>query len=656
VLQRFRAAFRQFVTGPARTAQLAAANSRLDLATQVAGLGIFVWDRTTNRIVSETLRNYAMFGRTPSDPPLSLEEFVLRFVHPEDRPDFEERLRASLGTGEPLRAVCRIRRQNDGQWRWLEIAGTFEPHPGGVPQRLIGVLRDITDVQQRQDALRDRNETLRLAMRGGRMGAWVRHLTDDTVEWSHELEELFGVPHGAFGGTEAAFFDFVHPEDRAQIATRARRAIADRTDYTIEFRFRHASGEWRWMEGRGQAIYDDAGRPLHLYGIGIDITERRRAEEQLREADRRKDEFLATLAHELRNPLAPIRNAVQYMNRPDATGPALKNAREIIDRQVRHMVRLVDDLLEVSRITSGRIELEREHVSLDIAVGNAVEASQPAIQAGEHHLEVSLPSTPVYLDADLTRLSQVLLNLLNNAAKYTPPKGRIALTATQRDGWVSISVRDNGIGIPQEQLPRIFDLFVQLGRHTNHTHGGLGIGLTLARQLTRLHGGEVEARSEGPGRGSEFIVRLPVAPAPAHDVLAPGEVVRPEAQRERLLIVDDNVDAADALRMNLEQAGYTVRVTHSGTDAMAAFREMQPEVVVLDLGLPDISGVDVARAIRGRREGRDVVLVALTGWGRDEDRARTTEAGFDEHLTKPVDALVLLQVIAMHRREPQSTP
>ncbi len=656
MLQRLRETLRRLVTAPARTADLAAANRRLDLATQVAGLGIFVWDRATNRIVSETLRNYAMFGRTPSDPPLTLEEFVTRFVHPQDRPDVEERLRVSLGTGQPLRALCRIRRQNDGQCRWLEIAGTFEPHPASMPQRLIGVLRDVTDMKQREEALRDRNETLRLAMRGGRMGTWVRHLSDDTIEWSRELEELVGVPHGAFGSTEASFFEFVHPEDRAVISARVRRAISERTDYAIEFRFRHASGEWRWMEGRGQAIYDDAGRPLRLYGIGIDITDRRRAEEQLRESDRRKDEFLATLAHELRNPLAPIRNAVQYMHRPDATGPALKNAREIIDRQVRHMVRLVDDLLEVSRITSGRIELEREHVSLDIVVANAVEASQPAIQAGHHHLEVSLPAAPVYLDADLTRLAQVLLNLLNNAAKYTPPQGRIALTATQHDDWVSISVCDNGIGIPAEQLPRIFELFVQLPRNAHHARGGLGIGLTLARQLTRLHGGELEARSGGPGRGSEFIVQLPVAPAPAGDVPGPGEEVKPEAQRERLLIVDDNVDAADALRMNLEQAGYTVEVAHTGAEAMAAFRAMRPEVVVLDLGLPDLSGVDVARAIRGRPEGRDVVLIALTGWGRDEDRARTAEAGFDEHLTKPVDALVLLQVIAMHRREPQSTP
>jgi PAS domain S-box-containing protein len=656
VLAHLRALFRRRGKTAPRTVDLAAANRRLDLATQVAGLGIFVWDRATNRIISETERNYTMFGRTPSDPPLSMEEFVSRFVHAEDRPDFEERLRASLGTGQPLRAVCRIRRQNDGQWRWLEIAGTFEPHPDGVPQRLIGVLRDITDMKQREDALRDSNETLRLAMRGGRMGTWVRHLVGDTVEWSPELEDLFGVPHGAFGGTEVAFFDFVHPEDRPLIGARVRRAIAEHTDYAIEFRFRHTSGEWRWMEGRGEATYDQAGRPLRLYGIGIDITDRRRTEEQLRESDRRKDEFLATLAHELRNPLAPIRNAVQYMHRPDATGPALKNAREIIDRQVRHMVRLVDDLLEVSRITSGRIELEREHVSLDIVVANAVESAQPAIQASEHALEVQLPSSPVYLDADLTRLSQVLLNLLNNAARYTPPKGRIALTATPRDGWVSISVRDNGIGIPPEQLPRIFELFVQLTRQGQHARGGLGIGLTLARQLTRLHGGELQARSEGPGHGSEFIVRLPIAPAPAPGVVPPGEELRPEAQRERLLIVDDNVDAADALRMNLEQAGYTVRVAYSGTDAMAAFRELQPDVVVLDLGLPDLSGIDVAKAIRGRREGRDVVLIALTGWGRDEDRLRTAEAGFDEHLTKPVDALVLLQVIAMHRREPQSAP
>jgi len=292
-------------------------------------------------------------------------------------------------------------------------------------------------------------------------------------------------------------------------------------------------------------------------------------------------------------------------------------------------------------------------VSLDIVVANAVEGSQPLIQAGEHDLEVRLPAAPVYVDADITRLSQVLLNLLNNAAKYTPPRGRIVLSATVQGGQVAISVRDDGVGIPPHQLAQVFELFVQLGRSTAGGRSGLGIGLTLARQLARLHGGDLEARSSGPGLGSEFILRLPVAAAPESEERSDADDQGSQFPRQRLLIVDDNVDAADALSLNLLQAGHDVRTVYSGTDAIAVFREDPRDIVVLDLGLPDIGGLDVARAIRSTRRGHDVVLIALTGWGREEDRARTTEAGFDEHLTKPVDALALLQVMSMHCVTPQ---
>jgi PAS domain S-box-containing protein len=626
--------------------ELASRARRLELATQIAGLGLFVWDRQANQIISETPRNYEMFGRTPADAPLSLEDFINGFLHPEDKPEFTRQVQHALQHGTSLRIVCRIRRQNDGAWRWLEIAGVFES-----PDRLIGVLSDITERRQREQDLRDRNTTLLLAMRGGRMGAWVQHFADKSVEWSRELEEIFGLPAGGFAKTEAAFFEYVHPEDRPHVAARVARAVKEETDYGIEFRFRHASGEWRWMEARGKAVYDAARQPVRMFGIGIDITDRRRTEEALREADRRKDEFLAVLAHELRNPLAPIRNAVQFMRTKDASESALQNARDIVERQVRHMVRLVDDLLEVSRITSGRIELDTERVSLDIVVTNAVEAAQPLIQSNGHELSIRLPSEPVFLDADLTRMSQVLANLLNNAAKYTPPRGRIALTAEVSGAQVEISVRDNGIGIPGEQLAHIFELFVQLGRQHSQVRGGLGIGLTLARQLVRLHGGTLEARSEGQGRGSEFVVRLPMAAAPAQYELSASAAQDDTYQGQRILVVDDNVDAADSLTMNLQHAGHEVRAVYSGAAALDAFREESPDVVVLDLGLPDISGVEIARELRAEGRGRDVVLIALTGWGREEDRERTTAAGFDEHLTKPVDTSVLLQIMAMHRRD-----
>lgn len=534
--------------------------------------------------------------------------------------------------------------------------GSQSPDAGDARTTELAAANELLRIEvaarkKAQEELRDRNETLLLAMRGGRMGAWVRHMHDDSVQWSQELEELFGLPGGAFGGTLEAFRQLVHPDDRVYLGSRIDRAIAERTDYAIEFRFRHASGEWRWMEGRGRAVYDDSGRPLRLYGIGIDITERRRTEDALREADRRKDEFLAVLAHELRNPLAPIRNAVQFLRMKGATEAALQNARDIVDRQVRHMVRLVDDLLEVSRITSGRIELDKERVSLDIVVANAVEAAQPLVQSNEHELTIRLPGEPLYLEADLTRLSQVLANLLNNAAKYTPHRGRIALTAVRDERHVAISVRDNGIGIPADQLGNIFELFVQLGRPHSHARGGLGIGLTLARQLVRLHDGELEAHSDGPGLGSEFVVRLPLAAAPEQDEAAPAHAGEDGHRRQKILVVDDNVDAADSLTMTLQHAGHVVQVVYTGAAALDAFREGAHDVVVLDLGLPDIPGVDVARELRATERGREVVLIALTGWGRDEDRARTDDAGFDEHLTKPVDASVLMQVISMHRRD-----
>ncbi|HKO68759.1 MAG TPA: PAS domain S-box protein [Burkholderiaceae bacterium] len=370
-----------------------------------------------------------------------------------------------------------------------------------------------------------------------------------------------------------------------------------------------------------------------------------RVNAQLSETDRRKDEFLAVLAHELRNPLAPIRNATQFLQLKAPADPTLQNARDIIDRQVKHLVRLVDDLLDVSRISSGKISLQKERVSLTLIVTNAVEASRPLIESEQHQLTVTLPNEPLYLDADLTRMAQVLQNLLNNAAKYTPSGGRIGLHAAFDGRQVAIRITDTGIGIPPEMLSHVFGLFNQVGRSIEWQTGGLGIGLTLVQRLVEMHGGKVEAHSDGLDKGSEFIVRLP-AFLHAHE--SPGTVGDKSAEAVtglRILVVDDNVDAADTLSEMLRAAGHGVRTEYDGAAAVDAARSHRPDVVLLDIGLPKLNGYDAARQIRSHDPHSPALLVAVTGWGQDDDRRRSKEAGFHHHLVKPVDPIALERIL-----------
>ena len=369
----------------------------------------------------------------------------------------------------------------------------------------------------------------------------------------------------------------------------------------------------------------------------------------LQESDRRKDEFLAMLAHELRNPLAPIRNAVEIFRAQGPPVPELQWATEVIDRQVYQMNRLVDDLLDVSRITWGKIELRKERVELATIVQSAVEASRPLIEKWGHELTVTIPPQPIELEADLTRLSQVIANLLNNSAKYMDQAGRIWLTVEREGGHVLIRVEDTGIGIPDEMLHRIFDMFTQVDHSLERSEGGLGIGLTLVQRLVEMHRGTVEAHSEGPGKGSEFVVRLPVAAAAASrapdgaasDV---GKVVTPALRR--ILVVDDNWDAADSLGMLLRMMGHEVHTAHDGPEAVGAAAVFRPDVVLLDIGLPKLNGYEVARRIRKLEGGAGLMLIALTGWGQEEDRRRSKEAGFDHHLTKPVELADLQGLLA----------
>jgi CheY-like chemotaxis protein len=376
-----------------------------------------------------------------------------------------------------------------------------------------------------------------------------------------------------------------------------------------------------------------------------DITEQKHAEEDLREADRRKDEFLATLAHELRNPLAPIRNSLHIFRMAGIQDPAVQRVTEMMERQVAHMVRMVDDLLEVSRISRGKIELRKEQVELASVLRNAMETSLPLVERGKHKLTIDVPDEPLMLDADPVRLAQVFANLLNNSAKYTPAGGEIAVTVRVDGGMAVVCVKDNGEGIPRQMLQRVFNMFTQVNTGMR-AQGGLGIGLTLAKTLVHLHGGSIDAASPGTGKGCEFTVRLPLVARAEQAPRAPAPQTRTDAPLRRVLVVDDNHDAADSLGMLLQFLGAEVMVVHDGHAALAAITSYQPAVVLLDLGMPGMNGLEVARRMREDPSARGITLVALTGWGQREDRRRTSEAGFDYHLVKPADVGTLQSILS----------
>ena len=398
------------------------------------------------------------------------------------------------------------------------------------------------------------------------------------------------------------------------------------------------------------------GERRYFTGIVRDITERKRLERELRkriealdEADRQKDEFLAMLAHELRNPLAPMRNALHLLKMPDAEPPVAQHARAIMDRQLSHLVRLVDDLLDVSRIVRGKVELRRELTDLRTIVQRAVETAQPALDAHGHRLQAQLPDEPVWVHADVVRLAQAIANLLTNAAKYTGPAGNVSLLAGVQDDHAVVTVRDTGVGIPPDMLPRVFDLFVQGDRSLERSEGGLGIGLTLVERLVELHEGRVSAYSAGPGQGSEFTVRLPLAPGPGrHEAVRRRETAErdPGEQPRRVLVVDDNVDACESIALILGLGGYDAKCVHDGPSVLQTALDWRPHAIVLDIGLPGMSGYEVARQLRARAEFQGVLLLAMTGYGQQADRNRAQDAGFDRHLTKPVDPQQLQDMLA----------
>ena len=439
-----------------------------------------------------------------------------------------------------------------------------------------------------------------------------------------------------------SWFDkYIHPEDQQRVRAAIQDAIRGKKTFELEHRVLRVDGTLGWTFSRGIPILSPDGDIVEWLGAASDITARKQGESALREADQRKDEFLATLSHELRNPLAPIRNGLQLMRlQGDRPNPKV---HDIMERQLNHLVRLVDDLLEISRITRGLLELRRERVELASIVRNAVETSQPLIHASSHRLDVALPSEALWLTGDPVRLTQVLGNVLNNAAKYTDNGGTIALSV-RRDGQTAvISVRDNGCGITRAGLERIFEMFSREVHAKERSQGGLDIGLTLSRRLVEMHGGTIEARSEGEGCGSEFIVRLPLAKTSVRaEEAAP---VMPRLAALRILVVDDNEDAASTLGMLLEALGADVDVMNDGRSGLESFAARGHSVVLLDLGMPEMDGYEVARAMRSRFPERRPTIIALTGRGQPEDRRMARDAGIDHHLVKPAQLEVLRELL-----------
>jgi signal transduction histidine kinase len=513
------------------------------------------------------------------------------------------------------------------------------------PPVVVATARALLRMRHAEEQARRDATRLRVALEAGQLGEWDLDLRINELVASPRCKLNFGRPADA-PFTYADLLATIHPDDRTAVERAVRQAIAERSEYDIEHRIVCVSGEVRWVLVRGLVVGGFSRQ--RMIGVVLDVTERKRIEQAFRDADRRKDEFLALLAHELRNPLAPIRNGLQVMRLAASNPDAIAKSRDIMERQVRHMVRLIDDLLDISRISRNKMELRRARVLLTDVVAAAVETVQPVIDAAGHTLTLAIPSEPLYLDADLTRLAQVFSNLLTNSAKYTERGGQISLAAHHQGSEVVVSVRDTGIGIPAEALPTIFDMFSQVDRSIERSTGGLGIGLALVKGLVEMHGGVVTAHSGGLGKGSLFTVRLPGLESPAkHEHLIPADKtpIAGGAGR-RILVADDSRDTAASMASLLAALGHEVRTVHDGIAAVQVAGEFRPEVIIMDVGMPRLNGYDACRLIREQLWGKDATIIALTGWAQDDDRRLSKEAGCDAHLIKPVFITDLVEILS----------
>ena len=548
-----------------------------------------------------------------------------------------------------------------GTPKWWDVMVTRTAGPAGPGPHLLAISRDITGQRNASEErervmqqLRASEERYRTLFESVDEGFCIFEMLFDEAD--RPIDYRFLEMNRTFEG---------HTGLKDAVGRTAREMLPGLDDFWFEtygrvaltgepIRFENeAPAMNRWFDVYATRVGGPDSRKVAL--LFNDISARKRSEETLRkladdlaEADRRKTEFLATLAHELRNPLAPIRNGLSVMRLSGDDPAAVARVRDMMERQVGHMVHLIDDLLDIARISGGKLELKRQRTDLKTILASAVETSMPLIEAGQHALMVDLPESALPVDADATRIAQVVANLLNNAAKYTPARGRIGLSVRREAGQAVIAVSDTGVGIAADALAGVFEMFSQIGRTVDRSQGGLGIGLSLVRRLVEMHGGSVEATSAGANAGSVFTVRLPLAAAEAASAPAPDPDLPAQdgAAGLKVLVVDDNVDAAVTLSMILDISGHTAQVAHDGYQALAMAQAFRPRVAFLDIGMPGMSGYDTARAMRTTPGLEDIVLVALTGWGAESDRLRSNQAGFDHHLTKPVQLDVVEALLA----------
>ncbi|CAN7396113.1 hybrid sensor histidine kinase/response regulator [Massilia sp. LjRoot122] len=636
-------------------AALIETGARLESIIAAAELGIWTWDIDSGRVAGDA-RMAAWFGIPDAlrdDAPV---ERYFEAVHPDDAPAVQALLSDAAARGLPYDATFRIRRAG-GAWRWVIGRGHVARTEDGGARRMHGVVIDASRQFEAEQQLRLSEERYRTLFDSIDQGVCVIEMMYDNTGQACDYRFLETNPA------------FVKQTGLADAVGRTMRQLApghERHWFEIYGRVAATGEPVRFMNearqlGRWYDVYAARiGLPeQHRVAIAFnDITERRNSEEALRkmaadleEANRIKTEFLATLAHELRNPLAPLRSGLQFIRREPGDPAAVARIHEIMERQLGQLVHLVDDLLDVARITRGQIVLKRERIDLADVLAAAVETSMPLIEAARHHLDLRLPEDALTLDADATRLTQVVSNLLNNAARYTPRGGSIVLAAERDGDEAVIAVSDNGIGIDPARLDDVFKMFTQIGEGRRHAAGGLGIGLSLVRSLVELHGGSVRAASAGTNAGSVFTVRLPLgtpaaAAAPESGTAGAAPAASPQREARRVLVVDDNRDAAETLAAVLGQLGHQALVANDGHQALRMMAGFQPQVVFLDLGMPGMSGYEVAEAVRRDPRNAEVRLVALTGWGGEADRERSARAGFDRHLTKPATTAAIEEVLS----------
>jgi PAS domain S-box-containing protein len=561
---------------------------------------------------------------------VSLGSF-LAALHPDDRPRIQRAVADSLRDVGSYDEEMRVR-SADGSERWVECLGRAAADESGKAAEMKGIALDVTRRKRAEAALRASEEKLRLALDAAQMGTWDLDVARSLVTLSQRTQELFRFPPGAPPKDLESFLAAVHPDDRERVRGAVSAALEQRASFDQEMRVSWPGEGVRWIACKGRAFLDEAGMPARMAGTAVDITATKRAEEALREADERKSEFLAVLSHELRNPLAPIKNSLYLLGHLPPGASGAEHAKAVIDRQVDHLSRLVDDLLDLTRISRNRIELRPERLDLAGVVRATVEDHRSLFDSKGIRLETALSESPVAARADPTRVAQIVGNLLQNAAKFTPRGGLARVSVAREADLAVIRVADTGMGMTPEVLARLFQPFMQPDMALDRGRGGLGLGLALVKGLVELQGGEVSASSPGPGQGSELVVRLPLDLSNA-DQPHPGPSGEPG--RRRILLIEDNVDAADSLRDLLAMEGHEVDVAYDGPSGIARAHELRPQVIFCDIGLPGMDGYEVAHELRTDESLRGSYLVALSGYALPEDIESAKSAGFDQHMAKP---------------------